>query len=81
MLLSTVRFPGSRFGGITFAGISGDAADPCAPWGCAQQARFAAAAAFIASQQAHVGIVVKDRMTGAVWGQATRLPHVGRFHP
>jgi hypothetical protein len=46
---------------------SGDAADPCAPWGCAQQARFDAAAAFIATQQAHVGIVVKDRMTGAVW--------------
>jgi hypothetical protein len=41
--------------------------DPCAPWGCAQQARFEAAAAFVAQQKGHLDVVVKDRATGAVW--------------
>ncbi len=42
-------------------------ADPCAPWGCAQLARFEAATAFLAAQQGRIGIVVTDRATGAVW--------------
>ena len=46
---------------------SSDAADPCAPWGCAQVSRFDAAAAFVVQQKGHLGIVVKDRVTGAVW--------------
>ncbi len=39
----------------------------CAPWGCAQQARFAASATMLKKVSGHVGIVVKDRVTGAVW--------------
>jgi beta-lactamase class A len=42
-------------------------ADQCVPWGCEQQARFEAASAFMAAQSGHVGIVVRDRVTGAVW--------------
>jgi hypothetical protein len=45
----------------------GTSVDPCAPWGCEQQARFDAAIAFLAKQKGTVGIVVKDRETGAVW--------------
>ncbi len=41
--------------------------DPCAPWGCTQLARFAAATAFLSGQQGRIGIVVKDRTTGTVW--------------
>jgi hypothetical protein len=50
------------------------AADPCGPWGCAQQARFAAAAALLATKAGHIGMVVRDRVTGAVWhgGDADR---------
>jgi hypothetical protein len=42
-------------------------ADTCAPWGCDQQARFAAAENLIAAQPGHIGLVVRDRVTGAVW--------------
>jgi hypothetical protein len=42
-------------------------ADQCGPWGCAQQARFDDANAFIARQKGHIGIVVRDRVTGQVW--------------
>ena len=42
-------------------------ADPCPQWGCAQQARFSAATTFIAGKKGHLGIVVRDRVTGAVW--------------
>ena len=42
-------------------------ADPCVPWGCAQQTRFSAASALIGRQPGHLAIVVKDRVTGAVW--------------
>ena len=45
----------------------GVSVDPCAPWGCEQRARFDAAGAFLAQQKGSVGIVVKDRVTGAVW--------------
>jgi hypothetical protein len=37
------------------------------PWGHEQQARFDAAAAFIASTPGRLAIVVSDRQTGAVW--------------
>src|SRR5215218_9236970 len=43
------------------------AADPCGPWGCEQQARFSAASAFIGRQKGHIGLVVKDRVTGEIW--------------
>jgi hypothetical protein len=43
------------------------AGDACGPWGCEQQARFAAASAFAGRQPGHLGIIVKDRVTGAVW--------------
>jgi hypothetical protein len=39
----------------------------CSAWGCAQDARFAAATAFLGKQVGHVGIVVRDRVTGAIW--------------
>ena len=39
----------------------------CTPWDCAQQARFAAAAAYLARRPGQLGIVVDDRGTGAVW--------------
>jgi hypothetical protein len=40
----------------------------CSTWGCVQDARFAAAAAYIKKiTNGHVGIEVKDRLTGAVW--------------
>ncbi len=45
----------------------GASADPCAPWGCEQLARFDAAGAFLAKQKGRVGIVIRDRVTGAVW--------------
>lgn len=45
----------------------GDAPDACAPWGCVQEARFQAATTFVAQQRGHLNIVVKDRLTGAVW--------------
>src|SRR5436190_553236 len=37
------------------------------PWDCAQQQRFVSAAAFIATVRGGVGIVVRDRVTGAQW--------------
>jgi len=74
---------------ITVGGLKGDlrrgahwsgpaipakSADPCGPWGCEQQARFAAASALLATKAGHVGMVVRDRVTGAVWrgGEAGR---------
>lgn len=42
-------------------------APSCSPWGCEQDARFAAATTFVAAQKGHLGIVVKDRVSGAVW--------------
>ena len=42
-------------------------ADPCPQWGCEQQSRFTAASTFIAAKKGHLGIVVRDRVTGAVW--------------
>jgi len=46
---------------------AGPPADPCAPWGCAQEENFTAAAALLGRLQGRVAIVVKDRVTGAVW--------------
>jgi hypothetical protein len=43
------------------------AAACAAGWDCAQQQRFAAASQLIAKATGHVGIVVRDRVTGAVW--------------
>jgi hypothetical protein len=38
-----------------------------AQWGCTQQARFDLASTMIAGQSGEIGIVVRDRVTGAVW--------------
>lgn len=38
-----------------------------ATWGCVQQDRFTAAKNFLAKQNGHINIVVRDRRTGAVW--------------
>jgi hypothetical protein len=43
----------------------------CPQWGCEQQKRFDAAAAFGRKQPGYLGIVVKDRKTGAVWKSGT----------
>jgi hypothetical protein len=40
----------------------------CSAWGCVQDARFAATSAYLKNiTNGHVGIEVKDRVTGAVW--------------
>jgi hypothetical protein len=39
----------------------------CGDWDCPQAARFTAAQSMLASVQGHIGIVVRDRVTGAVW--------------
>jgi hypothetical protein len=47
-------------------------ADPgCGPWGCAQQRRFAAAAALAKAKPGYLGIVVRDRQSGALWRAGT----------
>jgi hypothetical protein len=46
---------------------SGPSAPGCGAWGCEQQARFSAAEAMLRSVPGHVGIVVRDRQTGAQW--------------
>src|SRR5690349_21399022 len=46
---------------------SAPATQACSPWGCEQDARFQAAAAFIAAQSGHLGFEVRDRVTGEVW--------------
>ncbi len=43
----------------------------CAPWDCAQQRRFAAAAAVVRTRPGQLGITVLDRRTGAVWRSGT----------
>jgi hypothetical protein len=43
----------------------------CGAWGCEQEARFAAAAAFLKKQPGYLGIVVRDRKTGGVWKSGT----------
>lgn len=62
------------------AGEPVDAADPeatvevsptCGEWGCEQEARFKAATAFLKKQPGYLGIVVRDRKTGAVWKSGT----------
>lgn len=55
-------------------GVRMPTADPCAPWGCAQQARFAAAASLLATKPGHLGMVVRDRVSDTVWrtGESNR---------
>lgn len=48
-------------GGIAGAGRA------CGGWDCAQQQRFAAASHLIEQTTGHVGVVVRDRVSGAVW--------------
>ncbi|NJC70568.1 tat pathway signal sequence [Planosporangium thailandense] len=44
-------------------------------WDCAQRARFEAAAAYAANRRGQLGVVMRDRQTGAVWrAGATRTP-------
>jgi hypothetical protein len=45
----------------------GNPAPSCSVWGCDQDARFAAGTEFVSAQRGHLGIVVKDRVSGAVW--------------
>lgn len=45
--------------------------DPTAPWDCAQQRRFVAASAYLAKRPGRLGVVVRDRTTGAVWRAGT----------
>jgi hypothetical protein len=52
----------------TAATSSSPTPKPCSVWGCTQDARFAATVAYLKTiKNGHVGIEVKDRVTGAVW--------------
>jgi beta-lactamase family protein len=58
----------------TNGGSAGAAAPPttkptasCPPWGCEWGARFAAATTFVTGKPGHIGIVVRDRQTNAIW--------------
>lgn len=39
----------------------------CAPWGCPMRARLARASAMLTDRPGYLGMVVRDRRTGAVW--------------
>lgn len=70
----------SATGSAAPSGTPSPSATPtCGVWGCAQQQRFAAAAALLAKQPGYLGIVVRDRQTGAEWrsGVTTRLIWMG----
>jgi hypothetical protein len=43
----------------------------CGPWGCDQQRRFDAAASLVKTKPGYLGLVVRDRQTGAVWRTGT----------
>jgi hypothetical protein len=43
----------------------------CGPWDCAQERRFAAASALVRTRPGYLGMVVRDRRTGAVWRTGT----------
>jgi hypothetical protein len=43
----------------------------CGPWGCEQRSRLDAAAALGAKAPGRLGIIVRDRTTGAVWRAGT----------
>jgi hypothetical protein len=67
LLLSVVAACGTRSPQPEPGTASTPTPDPCAPWGCEQQARFEAAAGFVVSHPGGLAIVVSDRQTGAVW--------------
>ena len=48
----------------------------CGVWGCAQEVRLAAAAAYVSRLPGDLGIVLHDRNTGAVW-RAGDTQHAG----
>jgi hypothetical protein len=50
--------------------------ETCGVWGCAQEGRLAAAAAYVSRQPGDLGIVLHDRNTGAVW-RAGDTQHAG----
>jgi hypothetical protein len=43
----------------------------CGPWGCEQQQRFDAAANLVKTKPGYLGLIVRDRQTGAVWRTGT----------
>ena len=53
-----------------------DVPQTCGVWGCAQEVRLAAAAAYVSRQPGDLGIVLHDRNTGAVW-RAGDTQHAG----
>jgi hypothetical protein len=53
--------------GPTTAGPTATAKTCTGGWSCDQQTRFKAASTMVAGTSGHVGIVVQDRTTGAVW--------------
>jgi hypothetical protein len=50
---------------------SPSASAACGSWGCDQQRRFDAAANLVRSKPGSLGLVVRDRQTGAVWRTGT----------
>ena len=63
LLLSVVMACGSPRGGEN---PTGSGQDLCGPWGCAQKARFDAAAVLVAGTSG-LAVEVTDRATGEVW--------------
>lgn len=72
--------PAAAMGAVTPPGTAATSASPapsaspspkpsptCGVWGCAQQARFAAAAKLLAGKPGYIDLVVEDRQTGAVF--------------
>jgi hypothetical protein len=43
----------------------------CEPWGCEQQRRFEAAASLVKTRPGYLGLIVRDRQSGAVWRTGT----------
>jgi hypothetical protein len=58
---------GASFPAPDGSGSPAVAGSPCGAWECAQAARFAAAEDLVAEAPGRLGIVVRDRVTGAVW--------------
>jgi hypothetical protein len=60
--------PSQPYGSSTTTASSTPTPKPCSAWGCEQDARFAATTTYLKTiKNGHVGIEVKDRVTGLVW--------------
>jgi hypothetical protein len=60
----------ARPSGPAASGTPGAGTD-CGSWGCDQQRRFDAAADLVKTKPGYLGLIVRDRQTGAVWRTGT----------